>query len=257
MNYTARDVDAASLLAHLRNKYFDVQFGSGAGVYRVLRGATQRLVRLIAARGAITEPSVVVSEQIVETPLVYRYLRESDRTVLDFGGYESLLPLQLSALGHQVSVLDQRKYPFTHENLFVYQRDLFDSVPDFKESFDVVVSISTIEHLGLGSYRDQQDRQGDARGIDALWQMVKPGGRLLASLPAGRPALHQGYRVYDEARVRALFPSITVLRWFAKNGRFATWREVAGPAIADHDYESPNAALPVEAIAFVVCEKAP
>lgn len=255
MNYTARDVDAASLLAHLRNKYFDVQFRSRGGLYRALRGGTQRLVRLIAARGTVAEPSVVVSEQIVETPLVYRYLRESDRTVLDFGGYESLMPLQLSALGHQVTVLDQRRYPFTHENLSVYKRDLFDSVTDFKEAFDVVVSISTIEHLGLGSYRDQQDGQGDARGVDALWQMVRPGGRLLASVPAGRPALHGGYRVYDEGRVRALFPSIVVLRWFAKDGRFATWREVTGTEIASHEYESPNAALPVEAIAFVVCEK--
>lgn len=119
-----------------------------------------------------------------------------------------------------------------------------------------MVSISTIEHLGLGSYCDQQDRQGDARGIDALWQMVKPGGRLLASLPAGRPPLHRGYRVYDETRMRELSPSIAVLRWFAKNGRFATWQEVKGTEIAQHDYETPNAELPVEAIAFVACEKA-
>jgi hypothetical protein len=192
---------------------------------------------------------------VVEGPLVLQHLRAADRRVLDFGGYESLLPLQLASLGHEVTVLDQRRYPLSHPNLTVRAADLYDPGLRFAQPFDTIVSVSTIEHLGLGRYGDVTREDGDRAGVDRLWSFLRLGGRLLASVPAGKPAVQRGYRVYDEARLHDVFPRITDICWFKKENRFGAWLPSTALAVAGLVYGEPNGQLPVEAVAFVVCEK--
>jgi 2-polyprenyl-3-methyl-5-hydroxy-6-metoxy-1,4-benzoquinol methylase len=255
MNYTGPATSFDDVIQHLRNKNLAV-FPSSRGRLVKLAERLQRKVSRLhwkAVRSAGWQ--VIVSEQVVEGPLVLRHIRETDRRVLDFGGYESILPLQLSALGHRVTVLDQRRYPFSHPNLTVETVDLYDPALQFPEPFDTVVSVSTIEHLGLGGYGDVTHAQGDAAGVQRLWSFLRPGGRLLASVPAGRPAVQRGYRVYDEARIRSVFPSISAIHWFKKDHRLGGWSPSSAAAVKDTVYGEPTGRLPVEAVAFVVCEK--
>jgi 2-polyprenyl-3-methyl-5-hydroxy-6-metoxy-1,4-benzoquinol methylase len=223
------------------------------GVVGVVGQARLRLLRRSFGRSA----KLVVSEQIVENAWVLSQLRDDDRRVLDFGGVESVLPLQLSALGKHVSVLDARRYAFTHANLQSIQADILAQPLPFTEPFDVVISISTIEHVGLSRYGDSADKGGDRRAVDALWGAVRPGGRLLATVPAGRPAVQRGYRVYDEARIRSVFPASSVIRWFKKDGRQGTWREVVAADIAHLVYEAPTKEAPVEAVALIAATREP
>jgi hypothetical protein len=132
---------------------------------RYLNAAHERCVQVAALVGC--GPQLVVSEQIIENALVLRYLAESAESILDFGGVESTLPLTLCALGYRVTVWDQREYPFTHPNLQTIQRDIFEAQPDPELRFDAVVSVSTIEHLGLGAYGDREVPDGDRRGVAA------------------------------------------------------------------------------------------
>jgi SAM-dependent methyltransferase len=123
------------------------------------------------------------------------------------------------------------------------------------ESFDLVISVSTIEHLGLGRYDDVTLPDGDRLGVERLWRLLRPGGRFMASVPAGRPAVQRGYRTYDAARLREVFPSPETVLWFKKDGRGGTWSAVDEPAIASLTYGEPFAEMPAEAVAFVIARK--
>lgn len=248
------EADFDNVLLHLKNKQIDV-FATRRGVRL---GVLNRLLRqMTRARTSMLRRAcqVVVSEQVVEVPLVLRHLRPQDTRVLDFGGFESLLPLSLAALGHHVTVLDQRPYPFSHPNLRAACRDIFGELEGVQRDFDAVVSISTIEHLGLGGYGDVRRENGDRLGVERLWSLVRPGGRLLATVPAGAAAVHGGYRVYDRARLHRTFPHLSTALWFRKDGRDGAWAAVDASDAEQVRYQSPNASLPVEAVAFVICEK--
>ena len=75
------------------------------------------------------------------------------------------------------------------------------------ESFDWIVSISAIEHVGLGHYGDPKDPDGDTKAVARAWRWLKPGGWLFFDVPwnAGEDAYQvvgTSHRVYDDATVR-------------------------------------------------------
>lgn len=254
---TERDasLDFDAVVQHLRNKNLGVYPVRWSPMLKVLHRlhAVVAKLRLRALRRAGWQ--AVVSEQIVESGLILRHAKPEERRVLDFGGYESVLPLTLSALGHEVTVLDQRVYPFKAPGLKSVTADLFGDHPLPSESFDLVISVSTIEHLGLGGYEDMEIPDGDRLGVERLWRLVRPGGRLMATVPAGRPAVQRGYRTYDEARLRTVFPPLDTLLWFKKDGRGGSWTAAQASDIASLTYGDPLAEMPAEAVAFVIARK--
>jgi hypothetical protein len=198
MKYTCNNSNWNDVARHLRNKNLAIYYESSNPIQGIFNRLSSVISRCCIKIG---RKKLVVSEQIIENPLVFRNLRENDRTILDFGGFESIMPLQLSALGYKVTVLDQRRYPFCHPNLNVYGLDLFSDSFKIKEKFDVIISISTIEHLGIAAYGDSKVENADKRGVEILLSMLEEGGRLMASVPVGKPSIQRGYRVYNEQRV--------------------------------------------------------
>jgi hypothetical protein len=246
----------AAVLQHSRNKFFDVFPSQPSLGLKVLRriGAAQASARqwLLRRNGF----SVVVSEQAVEVPFVMRQIRETDKSILDFGAFESTVPLQLAALGHEVTVWDQRPYPFRHSRIHVISDDILSDQATQNRAFDVVMSISTVEHIGLGNYGDISDHDGDKRAVSALWRLVRPGGRLIVTVPAGVGSVQRGYRIYDQARLREVFPFASAMHFFQKQGRAAEWNRVSAEEATSHTYADRYATMPVEAVAIAVCEKA-
>jgi SAM-dependent methyltransferase len=49
--------------------------------------------------------------------------------------------------------------------------------------FDAIVSLSAIEHVGLGHYRDPIDPDGDSHALANAWRWLKPGGWLYFDVP--------------------------------------------------------------------------
>lgn len=88
-------------------------------------------------------------------------------------------------------------------------------------SFDAVVGISSIEHIGLGHYSgDPLDDDGDQHCMERVAQWLKPGGWVYADVPYGPAYLVSGtaYRVYDDdaLRRRLLVPGLSLVdRWFS------------------------------------------
>jgi 2-polyprenyl-3-methyl-5-hydroxy-6-metoxy-1,4-benzoquinol methylase len=251
----AQPGEPQSAVPYLRNKNIELHPRARSLAQR----AWSRLLRFVLARHRrallADDPQVVISEQIIENAMVLRNIPATARTVLDFGGVESLLPMTLAALGYQVTVWDQRTYAFTHPLLSVVRRDILEPPPRDLGSYDVVVSVSTIEHLGLGSYGDVTMDDADARGVAMLWSLVAPGGRMIATVPAGRAAVHRGFRVYDRERLFRVFPQGSSVHYFHKGGRDAVWRSAPATAIDAIEYEAPDAPLPVDALAVVIADK--
>ena len=93
-------------------------------------------------------------------------------------------------------------------------------VHDFPaESFDVMVGISSIEHIGLGHYdEDPLDVDGDQHCMARVARWLKPGGWVYLDVPYGPTYTVHGteYRAYDEATLAArLAPGLQVTgRWY-------------------------------------------
>lgn len=246
---------ARDALHHLRNKNIVVEPRRLSIRDRLVRALWWRSTRLRDAGLAAGPLSVIVSEQVIENASVLRQVDPSVRKVLDFGAFESTLPLALAALGIEVTVVDQRAYPFSAERLEVLQHDILQPLSGLPSDYDLVYSISTVEHVGLGHYGDPPAPDGDRLALANLWDKVRPGGRLIFSVPAGRPGVQRGYRVYDEAGLRRIMPSEGEISFYLKRGRSGVWGPSRASEIAEHEYENYMAPAPAEGVAIVVLSK--
>ena len=94
------------------------------------------------------------------------------------------------------------------------------------DTFDWIVSISAIEHIGLGHYeRDPEDADGDIHVIQNAMRWLKPGGWLLFDVPydPGSYRVHgTEYRAYDDAALRSRLrvEDVAIERgpWYASPG---------------------------------------
>lgn len=100
--------------------------------------------------------------------------------------------------------------------------DLFPSA-----SFDAIVSLSAIEHFGLGHYGDPTDADGDSKILANGWRWLKPGGWLYFDVPydpTGYRVQGTECRVYDDQALIDRF-DLALPEW-------APWRPNAWRAYA-------------------------
>jgi 2-polyprenyl-3-methyl-5-hydroxy-6-metoxy-1,4-benzoquinol methylase len=240
-------VDHETAEIYRYNKAIHIDPPRGPGILeRVLRraGLTLAVRRYDGARA-------VVSEQIIEYPLLFRALPEPPARVLDFGCVEGVLPLQLAAFGYEVTAVDFRPYAFAHPAVTFVKADILTWEPP-PASHDAVVSISTVEHVGLGGYGDPVAEDGDCIAVRRLLNACRPSGLFVLTVPAGEPTTARNYRVYDEARVRALVPGISSLRFFIKPERYGAWVEAAPEDVAHLRYDDYEGIAPAQGVAFVL-----
>ena len=97
----------------------------------------------------------------------------------------------------------------------VHNLDVFD-LASLEQEFELVVAVSTIEHVGW-----DEDPRVPGKAVDALcalYERVAPGGRLLLTIPAGyNPSL-------DEA-LRAGAVAFTSLAGMRRQGGGTSWRQ--------------------------------
>lgn len=246
---------AHDAVLHTRNKTILAEFAAPTWWERAIRRLWMGSAALRTSALSRGRVQVVISEQLIENALLLREADSSVRRALDFGGFESTMPLALASVGIDVTVVDQRRYPFRHPRLHVLQHDILNPMDTLANDFDLVYSISTLEHVGIGAYGDAYGEGADAVAVGHLWAKVRPGGRLLFTVPAGRATVARGYRIYSPEAVVALLPRPGTVRYFSKAGRLGTWEESSADAIAEHRYEDQDAELPVECIAVALVQK--
>lgn len=163
-------------------------------------------------RSRIVLKSVYMNERIVEIPFAFQVLASLPKgeKVLDLGCTESPLPLQLAALGYQVTGFDFREYPYGHPNLTIVQGDMI-NLPFEKETFAAVCSISTLEHVGIGFYTDPREiEQADKKAMNEITRVLQPGGIFVLTVPYGVELQNEHQRVYDQKALGNLLSSFEV-----------------------------------------------
>jgi len=108
-----------------------------------------------------------------------------------------------SYYGARVTTIEYRQVDCQIPELTVLTPEEFAENP---RRFDVAVSISSVEHDGLGRYGDPIDPNGDLRAMEELKTLLRPNGLLIMAVPLGRDALvWNSHRIYGRLR----FPLLT------------------------------------------------
>jgi 2-polyprenyl-3-methyl-5-hydroxy-6-metoxy-1,4-benzoquinol methylase len=141
-----------------------------------------------------------VNERIVEIPHVYRALArlEPGAKVADVGAAESLVAFSLALLGYDVTAVDLRPYPFEHPRL----RSVTTPIEEWEHdgTFDAIICLSTIEHVGLGAYGEEpKDDRADIAAMRRMHELTAPGGLLVLTTRLGQPGVDELERTYDKA----------------------------------------------------------
>lgn len=70
-------------------------------------------------------------------------------------------------------------------------------------TFDCIVAVSTIEHIGLGAYGDPVHPDGDTVAMRNCLEWTALGGWMYFDVPYGPYAVNGNFRRYDESHVQA------------------------------------------------------
>jgi len=145
------------------------------------------------------------SERIVEVPFVHRNLPYPFRgRLLDVGYRESEIIYETASLGFETWGIDIRPPLVEYPGVRYVEGDVI-KYPFEAESFDVVILLSTLEHIGLMAYGNTaKDPEGDLHALQAVHRILKPTGRLILTVPFGRRGGAEWYRVYDHQALREL-----------------------------------------------------
>lgn len=167
----------------------------------------------------------------VEYDFACRNILGGESKILNVGGCESLLSLMLAKRGFKVTVFDFRSYPESHPNLTSIKGDFLENeLPD--DSFDYVMLISTIEHIGFGSYQAPHYENGDIKAISEVKRVLSSDGRAILTFPFNdKHKVIEGLeRWYDVDRVKQLFQDMYILKeehWIPETkifGRSFKWK---------------------------------
>jgi len=142
---------------------------------------------------------IYAGTRIVEIPWILNQLRnhtDGPKRILQVG--DVLLKKALDK--YEVELVDLDAEESAGLGLKVYKDDIRNvCLP--KRYFDIAISISVLEHIGL---QGPQFPDGDRLAIDIISQALKPYGLLFFSVPFGKPVVMETFRVYDAARLKWL-----------------------------------------------------
>ena len=189
------------------------------------------------------------SSRIVEYPWILKNIPSKGR-ILDIGSTGSQLPLMLAGLGYEVWTIDIRKYEYDGiiNNLNCIIGDIRETT--FTDSFfDIILAVSTIEHIGLGRYGDSIDSKGDENAIKEIVRIMANKAVLLMTVPFGKRSINKTHRVYNEEFLLSLLSEFKIvnIEYFKKTDVF--WIKSSIEQVSDVDSSiSENAIACVKSI---------
>jgi SAM-dependent methyltransferase len=146
----------------------------------------------------------VVTERVVEIPWALAQLPRNGR-ILDIGSCEANYHRSILTPGRELHCLDPRdcRSGLPDEAVFHHQSLIGSDLP--RGAFDAVLLLSTIEHIGLPCYEQVPFEDGDRLALAEVWELLRPGGLAVVTVPAGSSKVASWYRQYSAADLRRLF----------------------------------------------------
>lgn len=87
-----------------------------------------------------------------------------------------------------ITVMDIRPLESGIKNISFVQQDCTAPLQrELLESCDSLSCLHALEHFGLGRYGDSINYNGHIEGLENLYKLLKPGGKLYFSVPIGLP----------------------------------------------------------------------
>jgi Methyltransferase domain len=186
-----------------------------------------------------------VNERIVEVPYAFRALSavQPPASVLDVGGTESSVCLSLATLGYDVTVVDPRPNPLSHDRLRVVVARIEEWEHE-AAAFDAVLCLSTIEHIGTAAYEQEaSDRRLDLEAMKRIRDLTRADGVLVLTTAVGQASAGERGRVYDRAGLDELLDGWQVADLTLVQRRDATsWVTIDEP-IEDLEPEAETVAM--------------
>lgn len=183
-----------------------------------------KYIRTIMKKLGFSRPIdlLLESSRIVEYPWILRNIPSMGR-ILDVGSTGSQLPLMLVGLGYEVWTIDVRKYEYDGiiDELKCIMGDIRET--NFQDSFfDVVLAISTVEHIGLGRYGDSIDPYGDENTMKEIIRIMANNAVFLMTVPFGKRSINKTHRVYSEESLLTLLSEFKIenIEYFKKTDLF-------------------------------------
>jgi SAM-dependent methyltransferase len=175
------------------------------------------IVARFAHRAALPRDyGIGLDERVVE--YAWLFAQEISGRMLDAGStlnHEHLPDRFLGRLGElHVVTLKPEQVAFPERGVSYVYADLR-SLPFRSALYDTVACISTLEHVGMdnSSYGGPADRSADPGGealqaVSELRRVLRPGGRLLMTVPYGVSHDFGWFRQYDEDEVDVLLEAL-------------------------------------------------
>jgi SAM-dependent methyltransferase len=139
------------------------------------------------------------------------------KTILDVGSYRLFLyGLLANIYVTTVDIRDRNAIAHNETSAVCDCKKL-----DFDNNiFDMVLSLSSIEHFGLGRYGDEFDIDADGKAFDEMKRVVKPGGYIVFTTTINKSPMlmFNAHRIYSYDIIRSYCHDLTLFdeRFFIK-----------------------------------------
>ncbi len=153
---------------------------------------------------------------LLQDPYVARKIFENNPIKhVDVGSRVDGFLLQLSIF-RQIEVFDIRGFPVDLNNITYTIVDFTQLTQEYYNYTDSISSLHALEHFGLGRYGDEVDPEGHIKGIEMIYNVLKPNGLFYFSSPIGPHRVEfNAHRVFSLEYLINLFKPMFEIQTFS------------------------------------------